>query len=345
MIVTYFRSSSFNAWDYCPHSYYLRYGLGLEDRPFNNKADKGNIVHKALELLGAKKLAIQNGESSFTDLETNRTFQVANFTYDDAIKTGWDCYTELKPTPFTWTLQDFQDCTAWMHKALNFNNGEFNPLNREIVWPEKYFDFTIDEPWAKYSYELEDGTKLEGQLALKGTVDLVCKTDVDEVYEMVDWKTGKRLDWATGKEKDYNKLRNDPQLRIYHYALSHLLPKAQRIYVTIVFINDGGPFALPYDNKDLTKTENMLRQRMEEIRDCKKPKLIYPDWKCSKLCHFGTSNWPNSDKTKCRFIKDEIIKIGLNKVTSKYGNPDIHQSYTGGGVSNRDLKTKAEEAK
>lgn len=331
--VFYFRSSSFNAWQYCQHSYFLRYTLGLDDIS-NIKADKGNITHKALELLAAKKLAIQNGANEFFDEESNRKFNVVEFSPQDAINTGWDCYTKLKPRPHKWTDIDLIDCTAWMYKAMEFNNGEFNPLKRTIHWPEKYFDFVIDKPWAKYSYKIGD-QKIDGQLALKGTIDLVCNNG-NNIYEMVDWKTGKRLDWATGKVKEYADLREDSQLRIYHYALSKLLPNARKIYVTIVYINDGGPFPLPYDKSDLPKTEKMIKERFDEIRSSPRPKLIYPDWKCEKLCHFGKTKWENSEKTKCKFIKDEIFNIGLDKVITKYGDSKIRQSYgSGGGQTNR----------
>jgi hypothetical protein len=42
--------------------------------------------------------------------------------------------------------------------------------------------------------------------------------------EVIDWKTGRRLDWATGEEKTYEKLCSDPQLLLYNYAISKLIP-------------------------------------------------------------------------------------------------------------------------
>src|SRR5690606_34355557 len=56
--------------------------------------------------------------------------------------------------------------------------------------------------------------------------------------------TGRRLNWATGEEKTHEKLKDDPQLRIYHYAVSHLYPDIENIYITINFINDGGAFTI-----------------------------------------------------------------------------------------------------
>ena len=102
-------------------------------------------------------------------------------------------------------------------------------------------------------------------ISIKGTVDLI--TDAGNgVYESTDWKTGMRKDWATGEIKDFWKLCTDPQLRIYHYALTHLYPEAKQIVPSIYFINDGGPFTMAYDQSDIDATKEMLRKRFEKIK-------------------------------------------------------------------------------
>jgi RecB family exonuclease len=140
---------------------------------------------------------------------------------------------------------------------------------------------------------------LSGNLALKGTIDLITRVD-DNTLEVIDWKTGKRLDWATGQEKTQAKLQNDPQLMIYHYAISKLFPQYDHIIITIYFINDGGPFSILFDKKDLIRTEEMLRQKFEQIKKIKKPRL-HKTWMCSKLCHFGKSTFEEEiGRASCR---------------------------------------------
>ena len=213
----------------------------------------------------------------------------------------------------------------------------FDPRNRDIVCPEQHFDFVINKPWANYSFDTPEG-KLEGQLALKGTIDLITKID-DNFFEIIDWKTGRRLDWATGKEKTQEKLENDPQLMIYHYAVSHLYPHIDNIMVTINFINDGGPFSICFQKSDLSRTENMLRQKFEKIKATKKPQL-HKTWMCSKLCHFGKTTFANSAispleeyrdgqvtpngaiMSKCEQIHHDIQINGLNEVVLKYKHPN-----------------------
>ena len=140
----------------------------------------------------------------------------------------------------------------------------FDPRNRNILCPEQHFDFEIKKPWAQYSYDTPEG-KLEGYLALKGTIDLITLVN-DNTIEVIDWKTGKRLDWATGQEKTLEKLQNDPQLRIYYYAISHLYPHIKNVIFSIYFINDGGPFSICFDKSDLAKTEDMLRQKFDIVK-------------------------------------------------------------------------------
>lgn len=240
-----------------------------------------------------------------------------------------------------WSLKDYKDCHSWVYKAIEFNDGMFDPRNRNILSPEQHFDFVIDKKWAAYDFDTPDG-KLSGKLALKGTIDLVTLAN-DKTIEIIDWKTGKRLDWATGQEKTQEKLENDPQLRIYHYAINHLYPDIEHIIFSIYFINDGGPFSICFDKSDLIKTEEMLRAKFDHIKRTKKPKLN-KSWMCNKLCHFGKTTFENTNiapieeyrdnqvcqigsiMTKCEQIKHDIDLHGMDYVVESYK----HQNHTFG---------------
>ena len=156
--------------------------------------------------------------------------------------------------------------------------------------------------------------------------------------EIIDWKTGRRLDWATGQEKTQEKLENDPQLKIYYYAIKQLYPDIDHVIVTIYFINDGGPFSVCFENKDLYETESMLRQKFEHIKRCEVPRLS-KSWKCSKLCHFGKNSFQNTHlpildeyrpeqlanigqpMTMCEQVKHDIQLTGMKEVVDKYTMP------------------------
>lgn len=328
MYVTFFRSSSFNTWDFCNFKFYLGFNLGMRE-PSGFKAVKGNMVHKALELLGRRKLAEQNGETNVVEEETGTSLLTHQCTPDRVMQIGFDHYAKIE-THHTFTRRDYVDCRKWLQNALDFRRGLYNPLKRHVLVPEQYFEFAIEEPWAEYHYELPDGTKLHGHLGLKGTVDLVTRHPLGYV-EYLDWKTGQRKDWATGKVKDFFKLCVDSQLRMYHYALSRLYPDAEEIFVTIFYVQFLEPFSICFTKEDLLKTEQMLRKRFELIRATTRPRRIWGDWKCSKLCHFGKTKHPESSRTMCEHINDELLSLGMDKVNAKYMKAGAVTTYGSGG--------------
>jgi hypothetical protein len=323
----------------CEQQYFIEYVLGWRGAS-NKKADKGTITHKVLEILAVIKKAHQDGLSVVTD-EIVGDIEVDNFCLDSIIDQIYSFYTK-QFNHHEWTDKDSIDCRNWAYKAINFNNGMFDPSKRDILSPEQHFDIVIDKPWSKYEFNTSDEGVLSGNLGLKGTIDLITRID-DNTLEVVDWKTGRRLDWATGQEKTHAKLQNDPQLMIYHYAVSKLFPEYDHVIITIYFINDGGPFSILFDKKDLIRTEEMLRQKFEHIKKTKKPKL-HKTWMCSKLCHFGKTTFEkdpnilpileyrdnqtcqkNNFMTKCEQIKHDIEMNGIDQVVSDYKNS--HHSF------------------
>jgi hypothetical protein len=200
----------------------------------------------------------------------------------------------LRESPHTFSLHDMihlyryaykQNCYEWVYRAIQYDNGRFDPRNQSIVNPEIRFDLEIQEPWALYDY----GNGLTGLLAIKGTIDLVCEIN-PTTYEICDYKTGARLNWATGQEKTLACLQDDFQLRLYHYVVNKLFPHIDNVYVTIYFINDGGPFTLFFDKSDLPKTLEMIRAKYEEIKNTEIP-AQNRSWKCKSFCHFGRNTF------------------------------------------------------
>lgn len=317
----------------CEQQYFFEYVLGYRG-PSNQKADKGTIVHKVLEILAIIKQSQQNNVTTFED-DIVGMVNVEAYNIDTLTEQVYQYYTS-RFSHHKWSIKDFTDCRLWVEKAITYNNGMFDPRNRNILCPEQHFDIVIDKDWSKYKYKLAEGT-LEGNLAIKGTIDLITQVG-DNTIEIIDWKTGRRLNWATGQEKTQEKLEEDPQLRIYHYAIQKLYPHIDHIMVTIFFINDGGAFSVIFDKSDMPKTESMLRDKFEIIKKTQKPRLN-KSWMCSKLCHFGKSTFENSSvlpileyrdnqlcqknthMTKCEQIKHDIELKGINNVVDEYTVP------------------------
>jgi hypothetical protein len=318
----------------CEQQYFIEYVLGWRG-PSGQKADKGTIVHKVLEILAVIKKAEQDNQSNIND-DIAGIIDINKYDLDNIIDIIYDHYSS-SAKHHKWSPKDKKDCSEWVYKAIKFNDGMFDPRNRKILEPEQHFDFTINKPWSEYSFKTDDGI-MSGNLALKGTIDLITLVN-DNTIEIIDWKTGRRLDWATGQEKTQEKLENDPQLRIYHYAISQLYPNIDHIIFSIYFINDGGPFSICFDKSDLQKTEDMLRQKFEIIKASKKPKL-HKSWMCNKLCHFGKTNFSDSNilpileyrdsqtckqgdfMTKCEQIKHDLELHGMDSVVQSYKHPN-----------------------
>lgn len=317
----------------CEQQYFFEYVLGYRG-PSNQKADKGTIVHKVLEILAIIKQSEQNNQQ-FCEDDVLGKIDTKQYNIDSITKEIYEYYSG-KFHHHKWTEKDLKDCKLWVEKAISYNGGMFDPRNRDILCPEQHFDIVIDKPWAKYKYDTSQGS-IEGTLAIKGTIDLITKVN-DNTIEIVDWKTGRRLNWATGQEKTQEKLEDDPQLRIYHYAVQKLYPNIDHVMVTIFFINDGGAFSVHFDKSDLPRTESMIREKFDIIKKTKKPRLN-KSWMCNKLCHYGKTTFENSKilpiieyrdnqtcqkdtfMTKCEQVKHDIELKGIDAVVDEYTVP------------------------
>ena len=187
----------------------MTYVLGYQSKS-GKKADMGTMVHKVMEVLaGLKKYEQDKPKVKFLKVDDDaigkfkcrkeelHTDDLVNQLIDLSI----DSY--AKNSPHKFTSKDRQEIatTAWCF--LTHGDKQFDPRLRDIHYPEPHFDIPIEEDWAKFEYE-RNGEIVQGQLAIKGTIDLVTKIS-DDTIEVIDWKTGRRMDWATGEVKDYKK--------------------------------------------------------------------------------------------------------------------------------------------
>ena len=191
MIVTYIRSSSYGNYEFCQMQYFLTYVLGYRSES-GKKAQQGTACHKVMECLAACTKELQENPDSKTlkinddalgEIEfTPRKLKTKKFVAD-LLKASYEYYTSQDSHKYY--PADFKFCEKQVETALTFNDGQFDPRNRNIVDTEPTFDIAIEEDWAKYEYEMPDGTTIKGNLAIKGTIDLVTKID-DNIIEVVD---------------------------------------------------------------------------------------------------------------------------------------------------------------
>jgi ATP-dependent helicase/DNAse subunit B len=318
MLVTYIRSSSYNNYAYCQMQYFITYVLGHQPDS-GKKAELGTIVHKVMEALAKlkkyqqdnpKKATLTIEDDALKTVSVKKNDFLKSSTVENLLSRSFDFYTGGSKHTFTKSDKDL--CLKLVWDTLKYNDGQFDPRLRKIVAAEPHFDIPIDEDWAFYEYEV-NGQKVKGQLAIKGTIDLVTETE-EGIIEVIDWKTGRRLDWATGEEKTYGKLCSDPQLLLYNYAISKLFPQYKQSIMSIFFIKDGGPFSMCFDKADEKRFLEMLKERFLDIKNNEKPQPISPNrenWKCTKLCHYCKNNWPGTETNMCIYIENSIKTKGM----------------------------------
>ena len=329
MLVTYVRSSSYNNYAYCEMQYFMTYVLGHYSKS-GKKADMGTMVHKVMEVLaGLKKYHQDNPRARILRVDDDAIGKFkcarADLNTDELVDKLIDLSIESygKDSAHTFNSKDRKEIakTAWCF--LKHSEGQFDPRARNIHFPEPHFDIPIEEDWAKFDYEV-DGKIIKGQLAIKGTIDLVTLIN-DDTIEVIDWKTGRRMDWATGEVKDYKKLENDPQLLLYYYAISKLYPEFPNRIMSIFFYKDKDgnpdphPFSLCFAKEDEARFLEMLKNRVTEIRNNIMPKPLDPNrnhWKCKSLCHFCKNDWPGTDEKMCIYIEKYLKKHGMEKTVA-----------------------------
>ena len=335
MLVTYIRSSSYNNYSFCQMQYFLTYVLGHQSDS-GKKAELGTMVHKVMEVMAdLKKFQQDNPKRKFLTTEDDALGEVKihkdkfmdDFFVVELSDRSFDSYKKNSKNKFT--AGDKKTCLNLVWKALQYNDGQFDPRTRNVVASEPHFDIVIDEDWAKYEYEMPDGEIISGNLAIKGTIDLVTETE-NGIIEVVDWKTGRRLDWATGEEKTYEKLLVDPQLLLYNYAISKLFPEYDQSIMTIFYVKDGGPFSMCFDKSDEESFLGMLKDTFESIKANNAPKPLSHNrshWKCTKLCHFFKNNWMGTDKNMCIYIEEHLANHGMEETVKKCTNDGFSIGY------------------
>ncbi len=297
--ITYLRSSMNGTFEMCELKFFLSYILGHSE-PSNKKADLGTMVHKVMEILAKIKLGRQQNKRKIDDEIVGKySTAIKNLDLDDIIDQVFNHYAKAFGH-HVWDDADHKIVIKWVYKAITDYNAQFDPLNQDIVQPEQRFSIQLDDVWAK-------------DLILNGTIDLLIKRDAT-TYEIVDYKTGKRINWATGQEKTFEYLQNDFQLRFYHLAASILYPEIEDILVTIYYINDGGPFTIAFGKEDLPETKRQIEEVYNQIRFMEHPKMqdrVHPKkWGAPcKFCSYakqtfeGTDILPivNKGQIKCHF--------------------------------------------
>jgi hypothetical protein len=174
--------------------FFITYVLGYTSDS-GKKAESGTMVHKAMEVLSALKKYQQDKskntkwltveDSAIGIVKVSRDDFLTSEFVESLLDQSYSAY--KKDSKHSWTASDRKHLSevAWL--ILKHNDGQFDPRFRRIHQTEPHFDIPIEEDWAKFDFVDSNGKHIKGQLAIKGTIDLVTTVD-DDTIEVIDWK-------------------------------------------------------------------------------------------------------------------------------------------------------------
>ncbi len=334
MIATSARSSLLNSWYFCENKCFLEYNLNIES-PANSAADLGNVFHKAAELLNKKQLAIQNNQDEFTEGNNGYKFKTKAVNPKDAVLWAFDYYKTQTGDLHKWGKKELASVHTWMDYLLQ---SAYNPSKLNIFSAERFFDMEIKEDWAKYDFTVQ-GKKLEGYLRVRGTFDALILHGEDSI-EYLDYKTGRPFyDWSKKLTKDVDMLHDDNQLLLYYYSLRKLYPQFKHHAMTLLYLKEGGgPLPCCFGDEEYERAEELIQKTFKNIVATKLPSWIYYNEDLNSncgFCQFNKMTHKDSGKTLCKHYRDEVIKLGMDKVLDKYVDLNKLGQYTGGGTERR----------
>jgi ATP-dependent helicase/DNAse subunit B len=337
MIITRLSPSAYNKFEECPNAFFIDYVLKLRGL-VGKAAEKGTAVHAVLEILAEAKLAEQEGRLPCDIEHDSVTINVADIwaiDIESLCKFCYDHYTSIADH-LDWKPADLRDVQKWVNLVLDSN---YDPRKKTIFATEQYFKLPIQRDWAHYKFTSSvTGEVNEGKFCISGIIDIVYQEDENTLH-CLDYKTGSaRKDWITGEKKTFDKLMEDPQLRMYHYALKQMYPDIKNFLVSIYYMRvDNKPITLAFSDSEYDKTEEMIMRRFKQIKDTQIPPLN-KTWKCKKFCHYGKTSFSKEEHgiepltefrggqlnkrgetmCMCSQVALSVRKVGMDKTVEEY---------------------------
>lgn len=323
MIITSARSSMLNNFDLCQTQCFISYCLGKKLKA-GLKAEIGSAFHLVMEILALFKKATQENTTSFENDKLGHFDVTDDYLNKDYVNTivrkSYEYYKSHSENEFT--EKNFQQIQTWTHALLEYNNGTFDPRKRNIVEAEHFFDLPITKKWAFYNYPKFG---LMGNLHILGTIDLITKI-TDEIYEIVDFKTGRLFDFAKNREKTPEDLQYDIQPRLYHYVLYNLYPQVKQFILTFYYCQANGPITIAFDQSDRKLTEELIKEKFEKIKQTEYPSRKSRDWKnwfCNRVCNAYKLPSPNPNQHYCQYISEKLASKGATQTTLEEKNKNF----------------------
>jgi len=228
-------------------------------------------------------------------------------------------------------IDHFQNNFAEKVESLNLEPDTIAAYTKEGITVLKNFykknppwNFNVVELESRFSVILEDPENKETHI-LAGIIDRIDKHEENGAYEIIDYKTSKRMPSQDDTDKNL-------QLSIYNLGLlkkwPHLDP--EKIKLSLYFLKHGEKAETKRTKEDLENTKTEILKTIREIEDLiKKEKEFIPtpsglcDW-CGyqKMCpmwrHLFQSQISNLPATRDLAQRDKSQKDQIPALINKY---------------------------
>ncbi len=193
-----------------------------------------------------------------------------------------------------------------LDEVIDFFTDKWNKKSESIEWPnplkkedfEKlYFEegvkliknfYKKNQPWkfnaveleSRFSVTLRDEETQEDH-TIVGIIDRIDKDPESEEYEIIDYKTGKKMPSA-------EMLKDNLQLSLYHMALQDRWPRlpASKIKLSLYFLKHNEKITAEKENpqEDINKTRDFILATIKEVEEKEEKNSFSPT--PSALCDY-----------------------------------------------------------
>ncbi|PIQ69502.1 MAG: hypothetical protein COY22_02580 [Candidatus Tagabacteria bacterium CG_4_10_14_0_2_um_filter_40_13] len=173
-------------------------------------------------------------------------------------------------TPLYPTLDEVIDRfrTIWQNKEItNLNFEEDKAYCEDGISLLKNF-YRLNQPWNFNALELESRFEVlvseqenEEKHVLTGIIDRIDKISNTDIFEIIDYKTSRRMPSQENLDKDL-------QMSIYHLGISRRWPhiKPENIKLSLYFLKHGEKITTSRSKEDLEKTKDFVIELINEIK-------------------------------------------------------------------------------